>query len=102
VTVATFDLPAGSDRLSAADVSRSSEIAAAFRANPGTVRIVAYTPPTGPGIEQLNSYRAALERAQLVATALKQAGIPENKIQSEAAPTTAGAPGGRVDVQLLP
>jgi outer membrane protein OmpA-like peptidoglycan-associated protein len=102
VTVATFEFPAGSDRLSPDDRSRFSQVAAAFREKPGTVRVVAYAPPTGPGIEQLNSYRSALNRAQLVAVALKDAGIPANKIQSEAAPTTGGESGGRVDVQLLP
>jgi outer membrane protein OmpA-like peptidoglycan-associated protein len=102
VTVATFEFPAGSDRLGADDRSRFSQVAAAFREKPGTVRVVAYTPPAAPGIEQLNSYRSALNRAQLVATALKDAGIPANKIQSEAAPTTGGESAGRVDVQLLP
>jgi outer membrane protein OmpA-like peptidoglycan-associated protein len=102
VTLATFNFPAASEQLSAEDRSRFSQVAAAYKEKPGTVRIVAYTPPTGPGIEQLNSYRSALDRAQRIAAALKDAGIPANKIQSEAAPLTGGEAAGRVDVQLLP
>jgi outer membrane protein OmpA-like peptidoglycan-associated protein len=102
VTLATFNFATGSEQLSAEDRSRFSQVAAAYKEKPGTVRIVAYTPPTGPGIEQLNSYRSALDRAQRIAAALKDAGIPANKIQSEAAPLTGGETTGRVDVQLLP
>lgn len=84
--------------MSADDRARVAQVAATYREKAGTVRIVAYTSAGAPGVEQLNSYRAALDRAQLVAAALKDAGVPANKIQSEATPGTAG----RVDVQLLP
>ena len=65
-------------------------------------RLAAPTPKPAapPTAEQLNAYRAALERAQAVARALAEAGVPANKIQTEAAP--AGTAGGRVEIQLLP
>jgi outer membrane protein OmpA-like peptidoglycan-associated protein len=56
-----------------------------YQQNPGKVRIVGYA-GGGGAVEQLNSYRTALDRAQAVAAALRQAGIPSDKIQVEAAP----------------
>jgi hypothetical protein len=54
------------------------------------------------GAEQLNNFRAALDRAQLIAKALGETGIPANKIQTEASPAMPSAPTGRIDIQLLP
>jgi len=100
-TVAALDPPPGAEELSAAEQARLAQIVAQYNAKPGIVRVVAYAAPAVGGAEQLNSFRAALDRAQMVARALSGAGIPLNKIQTQAAPSGAGAPVGRIDVQLL-
>jgi OmpA-OmpF porin, OOP family len=69
-----------------------------YRQNLGKVRIVGYADPGSGAVEQLNSYRAALERAQAVAAALTQAGIASEKIQVEAAPATANSGEGRAEI----
>ncbi|HLY46865.1 MAG TPA: hypothetical protein VKQ73_14885, partial [Stellaceae bacterium] len=69
---------------------------------PRTVRIVSYAAPASGGAEQLNAFRTALDRAQLVADALSSDGIPKSKIQTEASPAGASAPPGRIEVQLMP
>jgi hypothetical protein len=51
-------------------------------------------------VEQLNSYRAALDRAQAVTAALTQAGIPSDEIQVEAAPAGANSDDSRAEVLL--
>ena len=64
------------------------------------VRVLAFAAaPTGGG-DPLASYHAALGRAQQIAKALADAGIPANKIQTEAAPSPLAA--GRVDIQFAP
>jgi outer membrane protein OmpA-like peptidoglycan-associated protein len=109
-TVATLDIPSsvrGSVPGAAAaptgqDRAQIERVAGLYRANPGTVRVIGYAaaPAAGAGGDPLGSYHAALDRAQAVARALAEAGIPANKIQTEAAPT-AGARGlGRVEVQF--
>ena len=100
-SVAAFDL-ADPPRLVADQRARLGQVAEAFRSKPGTVKIVAYAAPAPAGAEQLASFRAALDRAQVVAAALAEAGIPSNKIQTEASPAGAGASVGRVEVRLVP
>lgn len=100
-SVAAFDL-AEPPRLAPDQRARLDQLAAAYRDKPGTVKIVAYAAPAPAGPEQLSSYRAALDRAQYVASALAAAGVPSNKIQTEAAPAGAAAAPGRVEVRLTP
>lgn len=71
-----------------------------YRQNPGKVRVIGYAGGASGAIEQLNSYRAALDRAQTVAAALTQAGIPSDKIQVEAAPAGASAGESRAEILL--
>ncbi|HEX3536643.1 MAG TPA: hypothetical protein VHU15_07740 [Stellaceae bacterium] len=101
VNVAAFDL-ADPPRLAPDQRVRLDQVAAAYRDKPGTVKIIAYAAPAPAGPEQLGSYRAALDRAQVVATALAAAGVPSNKIQTEASPAGAGGAAGRVEVLLAP
>jgi outer membrane protein OmpA-like peptidoglycan-associated protein len=69
-----------------------------YQQNPGKVRIVGYAGGGSGAVEQLNSYRTALDRAQAVAAALRQAGIPSDKIEVEAAP---GANSGENRAEVL-
>jgi hypothetical protein len=102
ITVASLDLPAGSPGLPSDAPSRIADVAARYKAKPGTVRIVSYAAPGTGGAEQLNSFRSALDRAQIIAKQLAGAGIPSDKIQTQAAPSSDSAPSGRIDIQLLP
>jgi outer membrane protein OmpA-like peptidoglycan-associated protein len=100
--VLALDLPIGSTGLPADDRARLEPIAAMYKAKPGGVRIVAYAAAATGSAEQLNSFRTALDRAQAVAKALTNAGVPADKIQTEASPAEAASPAGRVEVRLLP
>jgi outer membrane protein OmpA-like peptidoglycan-associated protein len=71
-----------------------------YQQNPGKVRIVGYAGASGGAVEQLNSFRTALDRAQAVAAALTQAGIPSDKIQAEAAPAATNSGESRAEVLL--
>jgi hypothetical protein len=102
VTVASLDLAPGTAALPDDTHSRLQPVVAQYQEKPRTVRVVSYAVPGTGGAEQLNAFRAALDRAQMVAKELTDSGIPANKIQSEAAPAAANAPVGRIDVQLLP
>ena len=102
ITLASLDLPPSTTALSAPEQAQVADIAARYRDKPGIVRIVAYAAAGTGSAEQLNSFRAALDRAQLVAKALGGAGVPPKQIQTQAAPSTPAAPPGRIDVQLLP
>jgi hypothetical protein len=61
---------------------------------------VGYAGAGSGAVEQLNSYRSALDRAQAVAAALTQAGIPSDKIQVEAAPAGANSGESRAEILL--
>jgi outer membrane protein OmpA-like peptidoglycan-associated protein len=100
-TVATISFPAASTVLPAADHASVDKVAALYRQKPTAVRVVAYAPESGDGREQLANYRAALSRAQAVAQALADAGIPPAKIATEAAPSPSNGPSGRVDIQFV-
>ena len=71
-----------------------------YRQNPGKLRVVGYAGEGSGAVEQLNSYRTALDRAQAVAAALSKAGIPSDKIQVEAAPTGTNSGDSRAEVLL--
>ncbi len=92
-TVATLEIRAGQDR---AQIER---VAALYKDSPGAVKVLAYAAAPAAGGDPLDSYHAALERAQAVAKALADAGIPAGKIQTEAAPAGARA-AGRVEIQF--
>jgi hypothetical protein len=102
VTVAALDIAVGTTTLPDAQRPKLADVVAQYKDKPRTVRIVSYSAPATGGAEQLNSFRSALDRAQLVAKALADGGIPANKIQTQAAPPSDTAPPGRVEVQLLP
>jgi hypothetical protein len=98
-TVATLDIRAAATAPVGQDRAQIERVAALYKDNPGTVRVLAYAAaPTGGG-DPLDSYHAALDRAQAVAKALADAGIPAGKIQTEATPV-AGARAGRVEIQF--
>ena len=101
-TVTSVDLPPGTTGLPADMRTRLADVVAQYNDKPRTVRVVSYAVPGTGGAEQLNNFRAALDRAQLIAKALGEAGIPANKIQTEASPAMPSAPTGRIDIQLLP
>ena len=71
-----------------------------YQQNPGKVRIVGYAGAGSGAVEQLGSYRTALDRAQAVASALTKAGIPSDKIQVEAAPQGDNSGESRAEVLL--
>jgi hypothetical protein len=102
VTVASLDLSPGASGLPGDTPSRLTDVVAQYKAKPGIVRIMSYAAPGTGGAEQLNSFRSALDRAQIVAKELAGAGIPSDKIQTQAAPSSDSAPAGRIDIQLLP
>jgi hypothetical protein len=101
VVMTAFDIAPGAVSLSNADQSRLADVVAQYQRQPGIVRVVAYAAPGVGGAEQLAAFRAALDRAQLVIRFLTAAGIPAKQLQSQAAPTSAAAPVGRIEVQLL-
>ncbi|HEX3885079.1 MAG TPA: hypothetical protein VHW66_20665 [Stellaceae bacterium] len=101
-TVATIDFSAALANFTQTDRAAIDKVAAQYHQKPGLVHIVAYAAAAPGGKEQLDAYRAALERGQAVARALAGDGVPVGKIQTEAAPTRAGSPSGRVVIQLAP
>lgn len=99
MVVASLDVPAGA--APGDDRARLAPAVAQYQQRPRPVRVVAYAAPGMGSAEQLNAFRSALDRAQAVAKQLSDAGIPAKQIQAEAAPASASAPPGRVEVQLL-
>jgi hypothetical protein len=102
-TVATLDIPV-SGGAAAPDRAQIARVAGLYRATPGTVRVIGYAvgPAGGAGGDPLASYHAALDRAQGVARALAEAGIPAGKIQTEATPAAGARPSGQVEIQFAP
>lgn len=92
----------GTDSTTLTDKDRQTleTVLPAYQQNPGKVRIVGYAGAGSGAVEQLNSYRTALDRAQAVASALTRAGIPSDKIQVEAAPQGENAGESRAEVLL--
>ncbi len=100
-TVATLDLHGTAAARDGRDHAEIERVAALYKEHPGTVRVIAYAAaPAGAG-DPLASYHAALDRAQQVAKALAQAGIPARKIHSEATPAAA-AKAERIEIQFAP
>jgi outer membrane protein OmpA-like peptidoglycan-associated protein len=97
--VAEIKFPAGATTLSDADRQTLDKIVPLYRQDPGKVRVVGYAGVGSSAVDQLNGYRAALDRAQAVAAGLTQAGIPSDKVLVEAAP--AGADSGQSRAEVL-
>ncbi len=102
VTVASFDVAPGSAVVPTDARPHLTDVVKQYQQRPRTVRVVSYVAPASGGAEQLNAFRAALDRAQLVANELTGMGLPANKIQTEASPSSPGEPPGRIEVQLMP
>jgi outer membrane protein OmpA-like peptidoglycan-associated protein len=98
--VAEIKFAADSTSLSDADRQTIEKVVPLYQQNPGKVRVVGYAGAGSGAAEQLNSFRAALDRAQVVAAALTTAGIPSDKIAVEAAPSGADPVEGRAEVLL--
>jgi outer membrane protein OmpA-like peptidoglycan-associated protein len=96
--VAEIQFGTASTTLTDKDRQTLETVLPVYRQNPGKVRIVGYAGAGSGGVEQLNSYRTALDRAQAVASALTKAGIPSDKIQVEAAPQGENAGESRAEV----
>src|SRR5271155_4516720 len=92
----------GTDSTTLTDKDRQTleTVLPVYQQNPGKVRIVGYAGAGGGAVEQLDSYRTALDRAPAVAAALTQAGIPSDQIQVEAAPQGANSGESRAEVLL--
>jgi hypothetical protein len=103
--VAALVLPGAPPHIEGDARAQIDRVAARYKAEPHAVRVVAYAAPGAPGApggEPLAGYHAALARAQAVAAALQAAGIPPDKIQSEAAPASGADAADRVDIRLMP
>ncbi|HEX9535083.1 MAG TPA: OmpA family protein [Stellaceae bacterium] len=92
----------GTDSTTLTDKDRQTleTVLPVYQQNPGKVRIVGYAGAGSGAVEQLDSYRTALDRAQAVASALTKAGIPSDKIQVEAAPQAENSGESRAEVLL--
>jgi hypothetical protein len=103
--VATLELPGMPPRIDNDARAQIQRVAALYTEQPRPVRVVAYTAaaaPGAPGGEPLAGYHAALERAQAVAAALRAAGIPADKVQTEASPAAGASPPERIEIQMMP
>ena len=98
--VAEIKFAADATALSGEDRQSLEKVASLYQQNPGKIRVVGYAGPGGGAAEQLSSFRTALDRAQAVAAALTEAGIPADKIAVEAAPSDANAVDSRAEVLL--
>jgi len=98
--IAEVKFTADSTALSDEDRKTLEKVVPLYEQNPGKVRVVGYAGAGSGAAEQLNSFRAALDRAQAVAAALTKAGIPADKIAVEAAPSGADLVESRAEVLL--
>jgi outer membrane protein OmpA-like peptidoglycan-associated protein len=99
-TVATLDIRTAVATPAVQDQAQIERVAALYRENQGNVRVLAYAAATAGGGDPLDSYHAALERAEAVAKALVTAGIPADKIQTQATPAAGAQAAGRVEIQF--
>jgi outer membrane protein OmpA-like peptidoglycan-associated protein len=98
--VAEIKFGTDSTTLTEKDRQTLETVLPAYQQNPGKVRIVGYAGAGSGAVEQLDSYRTALDRARAVAAALTNAGIPSDKIQVEAAPRGENSGESRAEVLL--
>jgi hypothetical protein len=100
-TLASIALAGNSTELGVNDRELIERIAVLYKEKADTLRVIGYASAPSAGADPLDSYRAALDRAQAVAKILGGAGMPANRVQPEATPG-AGAGNGRVEIQLVP
>jgi outer membrane protein OmpA-like peptidoglycan-associated protein len=102
VGTAVAEIKFAGDATSLSDEDRQTlgKVVPLYQQNPGRVRVVGFAGAGGGAAEQLNSFRAALDRAQVVAAALTEAGIPADKIAVEAAPSGPDSAQSRAEVLL--
>jgi outer membrane protein OmpA-like peptidoglycan-associated protein len=98
--IAEIRFAADSTNLSDQDRQTIGKIVPLYQENPGRIRIIGYASAGSGAAERLNSFRAALDRAQAVAAALTQAGVPSDKIAVEAAPSGSDSAENRAEVLL--
>ena len=98
--MAEIKFAADSTSLTEGDRQKLETVVPLYRQSSGKVRVVGYAEAASGAVEQLNGYRAALDRAQAVAAVLTKAGIPSDKIQVEAAPAGANSGESRAEVLL--
>jgi outer membrane protein OmpA-like peptidoglycan-associated protein len=99
-SVAEIRFAEDSTNLNEADRQTIGKIVPLYQQNPGKIRVIGYASAGSGAAEQLNSFRAALDRAQAVAAALTQAGVPADKIAVEAAPSGSNSTDNRAEVML--
>ena len=98
--IAEIRFTGDSTSLSEEDRQSLEKVVPLYQQHQGRVRIVGYAGAGSGATEQLNSFRAALDRAQVVAAALTKAGIPADKIAVEAAPSASDSVESRAEVVL--
>jgi outer membrane protein OmpA-like peptidoglycan-associated protein len=87
--------------LAATELGKLAEIASIQRQRGGNLRVVGHAPPgRGSAAAQIGAFSLALDRANAVATALADAGVPSSSILVEAAPPAAGVEGRRTAIYL--
>jgi outer membrane protein OmpA-like peptidoglycan-associated protein len=101
-TLAEVRFAPDSKVLGEADRPTIEKVVSLYQQNPGKLRVIGYASAGSGAAEQMNSFRAALDRAQAVAAALTNAGIPGDKIAIEAAPSAADPTENRAEVLLEP
>lgn len=99
--VATLDIAGAAAGPADRDREQIERVAALYKDNPSGVRVLAYAAAPAGGGDPLDSYHAALERAEAVAKALAASGIPAGKIQTAAAPAAGARAVGRVEIQFV-
>lgn len=102
IRLAEIRFPADATSLAPGDQPIIAKIAALYHRRPGRLRVVGFAGSGGGARHQLESFRAALDRAQAVAAALGKAGIPPARIAIEAAPLGAASGTARAEILLEP
>ena len=102
--LAAVVFPSQSTTLRPFDEEQLAAIVPFYKTHPGIIRVIGYAGAAagGSALAQLNSFSAALDRAQAVAAVLAKAGIPAGKIKVEAAPANAAPGPPRAEVLLEP
>jgi len=101
VSVGDITFAAGSSSLTPAHNGPLSEIAGLYKQSGGRIRVVGHAElgaGSDPVQQQVSSLDLALDRANAVAQALAQMGVPTNQISVEAAPTRGGNDVARAEV----
>jgi hypothetical protein len=99
-TLATLDVAGTPPRLDDNAQGQIARVAALYKEQPAPIRVTAFAAPAASGGDALANYQAALERAKVIAKALTAAGIPADKVQSEATPAGAAASPDRIEIRF--